>query len=184
MTKVKFCGICTARDIALVNETRPDFVGFVFVESRWQLTMEEAMRLRGGLADGIIPVGVFRDAPEEMVHALCRNGTIEMATFFGGDSYRTECPSITLWPDESGDYALFDKAKDGVGGTGERLDWHSLPKTGKPFFLAGGLTADNVAEAIALTQPYAVDVLSGIETNGEKDIAKMREFMKRVRENG
>lgn len=183
-TKVKFCGICSERDIDFVNITKPDFIGFVFVESRWRVSADIAMNLRKRLANGIIPVGVFRDEPMESVLSLYRNGVIEMATFYGGCSYQLDFPSITLWPDMSGDYALLDKSKDGIGGTGERLDWNNLSKPDKPFFLAGGLNADNVTEAIRLTKPYAVDVISGIETEGKKDLVKMQKFIERVRNNG
>ena len=183
-TRVKFCGICTERDIEHVNLTRPDFIGFVFVESRWRVSAEIAMNLRKRLAEGIIPVGMFRDEPKESILSLYRNGVIEMATFYGGRSCQLDFPSITLWPDTSGDYVLFDKSKGGIGGTGERLDWNDLTKPDKPFFLAGGLNAESVEEAIRMTKPYAVDVISGIETDGEKDLAKMQAFIERVRNNG
>lgn len=183
-TKVKFCGICCEQDIDFVNITKPDFIGFVFVESRWRIPADIAMKLRERLADGIIPVGVFCDEPKENILSLQRNGVIEMANFYGGHSYQLDFPTITLYPDTSGDYELFDKAKDGVGGTGERLDWNNLPKSDKPFFLAGGLTPENVKEAMLLTNPYAVDVISGIETNEKKDLEKMQKFIERVRNNG
>ena len=183
-TKVKFCGICSERDIDFVNITKPDFIGFVFVESRWRISVEMAMNLRQRLTAGIIPIGIFCNESQEMIQSLYHDGIIEMATFYGGYSCQSDCPSITLWPDTSGDYALFDKSKDGVGGTGEQLDWNELPTTDKPFFLAGGLTPTNVEEAIRLTHPYAVDVISGIETDGKKDLAKMQTFIERVRNNG
>ena len=182
--KVKFCGICTEKDIDFVNITKPDFIGFVFVESRWRISADIAMNLRKRLANGIIPIGVFRDEPKENILSLYHNGVIEMATFYGGHSCQLDFPAITLWPDTSGDYALFDRSKDGVGGTGEILDWSGLPKSDKPFFLAGGLTSENVEEAIQLTNPYAVDVISGIETDGVKDLAKMQKFIERVRNYG
>jgi phosphoribosylanthranilate isomerase len=182
-TKVKFCGICSERDIDYVNITKPDFIGFIFVESRWRVSADIAMKLRKRLAEDIIPIGVFRDEPEETILSLYQSGTIRMATFYGGHSYHLDFPSITLWPDTGGDYVQFDKSKDGIGGTGERLDWNALSKPDKPFFLAGGLTAENVEGAIRLTKPYAVDVISGIETDGKKDLAKMQGFIERVRNN-
>jgi phosphoribosylanthranilate isomerase len=182
-TKVKFCGICSEQDIDYVNITKPDYIGFVFVKSRWRVSADIAMKLRKRLAEDIIPIGVFRDEPKENILSLYQNGTIQMATFYGGRAYPLDFPSITLWPDSGGEFVLFDQSKDGIGGTGERLNWNDLPKPDKPFFLAGGLTAENVEEAIRLTRPYAVDVISGIETDGKKDLMKMRKFMERVRNN-
>ena len=76
------------------------------------------------------------------------------------------------------DYLLLDSGM----GSGETFDWNTIPQIEKPFFLAGGLYPGNVEEAVQNFHPYAVDVSSGVETDGKKDETKIREFIRRVRD--
>ena len=77
------------------------------------------------------------------------------------------------------DYILLD---NGIGGTGRAFDWSLLAGVSRPYFLAGGLCAENIAQALAHARPFGVDVSSGVETDGRKDPQKIRDFVQRVRE--
>jgi phosphoribosylanthranilate isomerase len=94
-------------------------------------------------------------------------------------AFRVEGPEDILRAEESSaDLVLLDQ---GAGGSGEAFDWSLAGKAGRPFFLAGGLDAENVQEAIRLLKPWAVDVSSGVESGGKKDPEKIRKFMEAVR---
>jgi phosphoribosylanthranilate isomerase len=199
--KIKICGLFREEDIDYANEAMPDYVGFVFAPSRRQLTPARASALRARLRDGITPVGVFVDAPVESIAALYKEGIIALAQLHGHEdaayiaALKRLCPApvikaarITAGDDarrallmDAADFFLFD---NGAGGTGQAFDWNLLPeltaRLQKPYFLAGGLSGDNIAAALAL-RPFAVDVSSGAETNGVKDRSKMLELVQRVR---
>jgi len=145
-----------------VNIEKPDYIGFVFTESRRKISPAQAAQLRKNLHPGIISVGVFVNETSEFMQALVRNGVID----------------IIQTPTHVGEYLIFDSPNPG---SGKPFDWDIIPKNAPPFFLAGGLTPQNVAEAIARTAPFAVDVSSGVETNGVKDPQKIAEFIRRAR---
>ena len=192
MTKIKICGLTRPEDIAAANAAMPDYIGFVFARrSRRYIAPERAAALRTLLADGILSVGVFSDAEEDEIAAVARAGTIDIIQLHGGESRefasrigeRTGLPVIkavsVTEPDAERSLALWDAsdvscilADSGSGGTGKRF---------KPLFVAGGITPDNVAETIETYSPYAVDVSSGVETNGIKDGGLMLEIVRRVR---
>ncbi|MCL1903636.1 MAG: phosphoribosylanthranilate isomerase [Oscillospiraceae bacterium] len=183
-TKIKICGLFRDEDIAIVNIYKPDYIGFVFAKSRRRVTPERALQLRKNLDSNIIPVGVFVDEPIENIVALIKNGVTDMIQLHGGEDedYIRELKSKTKKPVikangvcETADYLLFDGV---IPGSGRTFDWNEIPKVNKPFFLAGGLNPSNVADAIKLVNPYAVDVSSGVETNGVKDIHKIEDFIK------
>jgi phosphoribosylanthranilate isomerase len=169
-TKVKICGLFRPEDIEIVNalEDKPDYIGFVFAESKRKVTPQQALKLRTGgqgrppLHPDIIPVGVFVNESPEFMQSLVKEGVID----------------VIQTPTHVGEYLIFDSPNPGSGKT---FDWNTIPETGKPFFLAGGLNPENVAEAIKKTSPFAVDVSSGVETNGIKDAAKIKEFIRRAR---
>jgi len=165
-TKIKICGLFREEDIDYVNSiykqtNKPDYIGFVFAPSKRIVTPEQALQLRKRLDSGIIAVGVFVNEPIEFQQELVRNGVID----------------VIQNPTHVGEYLIFDSPNPGSGQT---FDWSTIPKTDKPFFLAGGLNPDNVAAAIARVKPYAVDVSSGVETNGVKDYDKIKAFVKNV----
>jgi phosphoribosylanthranilate isomerase len=191
MVKVKICGLTRLCDIDAINEACPDYVGFVFAESRRKVTPQQALELRGKLCSNIVPVGVFIKEPMENIVSLVQNGVIEVIQLQGqeDESYIQKLKALTDKPiikaitaqDEkvtTADYLMFDSKN---GGTGQVFDWGLIGKVDKPFFLAGGLCADNVELAIKNVKPFAVDVSSGVETEGFKDLIKIKEFVKRVR---
>lgn len=196
-TKIKLCGLSRACDIDVVNELLPEFIGFVFWDkSKRQVLDEQAKALKEMLDSRIKAVGVFVDETPQRVAQLAKSGIIDVIQLHGkeDDSYISELRGLTNKPiikafkisditdiknaeNSSADYIMADAGK----GTGTRFDWSLLEALHRPYFLAGGLSLDNVAEAVNTLHPYAVDVSSGIETDGLKDENKMRGFVRIVR---
>jgi len=197
MTKIKFCGLTRLSDIQASNALSPDYIGFVFAPaSRRYIDPDTAALLLEKLRPSITPVGVFVDEKPETVAALLRRGIIRIAQLHGceDESYLARLRSLISAPlikafsvrtpqdihaanNSSADYVLLDS---GAGGTGNTFDWAIAAHMQKPFFLAGGLNADNICAAIRALHPYGVDISSGIETDGLKDQAKMKKFIKTV----
>ena len=197
MTKIKICGLSRQSDIDTVNIEKPDYIGFVFAESRRKVTPEQAATLRKTLSPDIVPVGVFVNETIDNILLLINSGVIEIAQLHGSEDetyikklkQQTSKPVIKAisvenkgdvqkWASTSADYLLLDYKG---GGTGQTFDWDLIGETTKPYFLAGGLDPENITEAINKTSPFAVDVSSGVETNGVKDPEKIKEFIRRVR---
>lgn len=197
MSKIKLCGLSRPSDIEAANELKPTYIGFVFApKSKRYVNAEQAARLKERLDSEIQAVGVFVNEPPEAVAALLRSGTIDIAQLHGSESeeYIAELRKLTDRPiirafriataqdciaaqKSSADYVLLDSG----AGTGTAFDWKLIQNIERPYFLAGGLDAENVAEAVRLLSPYAVDVSSGIESGGFKDPEKMRRFVAAVR---
>ena len=191
--KLKFCGLTREADIRAANETRPDYIGFVFAESRRRVTDEQAARLRALLSPGIQAVGVFVNDDPTHIALLANRGVIDLIQLHGSESaaYIQRLRTMTAAPiicalrvgkqtdikrAESNlvDFLLLDTyTKDAYGGSGRIFDWSLLGEVGKPYFLAGGLNESNIIRAMR-TGAYALDLSSGIETDGVKDAEKMR----------
>ena len=198
MTKIKLCGLTRPRDIEWANALTPDFVGFVFArKSKRYISPRNAQKLREKLNQSINAVGVFVNEAPETVAALLNDGTIDVAQLHGGEdedyikalrlltdrpliqAFRVDGPAdLERARASSADYILLD---NGAGGTGTAFDWALLKGFDRPCFLAGGLGPDNVARAVRDVRPFAVDVSSGIETDGAKDYQKMAAFVNAVR---
>ncbi len=199
-TKIKMCGMRTRDDILAVNGILPDLIGFIFVPGRKRyITPEKALELRRLLDLRIKAVGVFIDEAPENAAALFREGAIDMVQLHGSedDGYiarlrgladvpvikafrvRPEGAGETIKAAESSaaDFVLLDSG----AGSGDLLDWRLIENIKRPYFLAGGLSPENVAAAVRMLRPFAVDVSSGIETDGSKDITKMEAFAEAVR---
>ena len=198
-TKIKICGLRRREDILAVNETNPDYGGFIieFPKSFRSVTAEQVRSLVKNLAPEIQPVGVFVNAPMEMVKELLNDGTLALAQLHGqeDESYIRKLKAST---DKSiikafsikttediemalrspADYILLDQ---GGGGTGKTFDWSLIPEIQRPFFLAGGIGAANLEQAIREIHPYAVDLSSSVETEKWKDPAKIRQVVDIVR---
>ncbi|MDY5873020.1 MAG: phosphoribosylanthranilate isomerase [Candidatus Methanomethylophilaceae archaeon] len=197
MTLVKMCGLRRACDIEAANELRPDYVGFVFANgSKRYVSPEEAKVLRSMLDPGISAVGVFVDADPSFIEDILDSGTIDMIQLHGNEDggyiYRlrssSSAPIVKAFRIGDGmdvdeimscpaDHIMLDSG----AGTGNVFDWNMIENMNRPYFLAGGLSADNVEEAIERLHPFAVDVSSGIETDGFKDKTKMAAFVAAVR---
>ena len=201
MTKIKICGLSREEDIIAVNETMPDYIGFVFAESKRRISREKALELKKLLNPNIKAVGVFVNAPITEVANCCADNTIDLIQLHGdeSDEYMAQLKSITDKPIIRAvrvrstedimkadhlpcDYLLFDAyIKDQYGGSGVTFDWSLIPKIEKPFFLAGGLDRTNINEAVRQCDPYCLDISSGVETNCRKDNKKIKEIVTIVR---
>ena len=197
MTKIKLCGLSRPEDIQTANELKPDYIGFVFApQSRRYVAPRQAAQLEEQLDPEIPVVGVFVNESMETISALRECGIIDAAQLHGSEDEDyitalrelTDMPIIKAFridgPDDiaaaegsSADHVLLDSGC----GTGTAFDWSLLQTIKRPYFLAGGLNLDNVQGAVEALHPYAVDVSSGIETDGVKDPEKMRKFVDAVR---
>ena len=187
MTRIKICGIKRSEDIGVINEVKPEYIGFVFTQSPRQISHSKAKDLREMLDTDIQSVGVFANEDPSKIASLVDNGTIDLIQLHGAedDNYilllkeLCDAPIIkALTPLEPSpihaDYLLLDSKG---GGTGKTFDWSLIGHQDKPFFLAGGLSKDNVCEAIRKVKPFAVDASSHLETMGLKDSDKIAEFI-------
>ena len=198
MTKIKLCGLTRPCDIEWANALMPDYIGFVFAQkSKRFVSPERVKALREGLDSNIRAVGVFVNEAPEVVADLLNTGVIDMAQLHGGEDEEyikalrglTDKPLIKAFRMDG--YADLEKARqssadcvlldNGAGGTGTAFDWALLKGFDRPYFLAGGLGPGNVRQAIMALVPFAVDVSSGIETNGAKDYMKMTAFVNAAR---
>ena len=199
MVKIKICGLKRLDDIEIVNMYKPDYIGFVFADTKRKVSHELARQLKDKLDPNIMSVGVFVDAPQEEILELFQNGTIEIAQLHGLESedYIQELKeksdnelkiinAIEMSKDtdllkydfSNADYLLLDSGK----GSGKTFDWRLIRKDlNKDFFLAGGLDKDNVTQAIEEFNPFAVDLSSSLEVNGFKNEDKIKEIMEIVK---
>jgi phosphoribosylanthranilate isomerase len=191
--RIKICGLFREQDIEYVNEARPDYCGFVFAESRRQVSPALATRLRTRLADGIVPVGVFVNAPAADIAALYQDGVISIAQLHGAEDGEyiarlkeaaalrgAPIPVIKVIRSEEleqgapqttgADYYLIDSG----AGSGKTFNWDVLKSQNfnEPWFLAGGINMDNIEQAMAFA-PFAVDISGGAETGGIKNREKI-----------
>lgn len=192
MTKVKICGLSTPEAVQIAVEAGADYIGFVFAPSKRQVTLEQARELATGIPKGVQKVGVFVSPQREEVEQACQVVGLDLIQVHGpmDETILQDLPQQTIRAVQVGkdtaisetstNYLLFDAP---VAGSGQTFDWQELESQNvtKPFFIAGGLTVDNVADAIRFFHPYAVDVSSGVETNGIKDQEKIKRFIERVK---
>lgn len=199
MIRVKICGLSDADTARAAVEAGADALGFVFAPSPRSVTLETARAIIAGLPPFICTVGVFVNAPAETVRAIAVRCRLQ-ALQFHGDEPPDYCalfdrPVIKAVrfrgpEDRAGleNYSvqafLVDAFVAGqAGGTGRVLDWERLQGLcwPRPLILAGGLTPRNVGAAIAAVRPWAVDVSSGVETGGRKDVDKIRAFIRNAK---
>ena len=201
MTRVKICGLTRKEDIFCINKAMPDYIGFVFAKSRRQVSNQQAFQLKGLLDQNIKAVGVFVNESKQTILDICNNGIINIIQLHGDEDAdyikhlkeKTSCPIIKAIRVKSStdiekakhlpcDRLLLDTyQKDAYGGCGAVFDWSLIPRDTKPYFLAGGLSPENIEEAISTLHPYAVDISSGVETDGYKDPQKILKLMERIR---
>lgn len=197
MTKIKFCGLSRPCDIEAANELKADYIGFVFApKSRRYVSPRQAAELKQLLCPNIKAVGVFVNDEPESIAELLNEGIIDVAQLHGdeGDDFIESLRRLTDKPiikafriKTEADIASVEHSRadfvllDSGAGTGTIFDWKLIKDIKRPYFLAGGLSADNAEDALALLKPFAVDVSSGIETDGKKDKTKMAAFAAAVR---
>jgi phosphoribosylanthranilate isomerase len=200
LTKIKICGLSRPCDIDYANELKPDYIGFVFAESKRRVSYALAKELKAFLLPEIQAVGVYVNEPIGNIIQSVNDGIIDVIQLHGNENEEyiksvkalTNAPiikavsvekdgDVLTYNNSLADYLLFDYK---YGGTGVTFDWDLIGdknKITKPYFLAGGLNPSNVSEAIKKSTPYAVDVSSGVEVDGVKSYEKMKEFVNIVR---
>jgi len=203
MTKIKICGITNKRDAIAAAELRPDMMGFVFYDGSKRYVEPKIVRdIANELPPFVAKVGVFVDMDKNKVLEIAEECALEMLQFHGDEdpdycagfkgSYKVikafrikDRGSLKGINDYNADFYMLDAYSfKGKGGTGESFDRNIIESFEflKPVILSGGLTPDNVRDAIERLSPYGVDVSSGVEISpGKKDIPLMKKFMENVR---
>lgn len=198
-TKIKICGLKRIEDIEIVNKFNPDYVGFVFAESKRKIDFEQAKILKNRLNKNILAVGVFLDHDIEDIFYLLNNNIIDMVQLHGNENKefikklkdfdkkieiiksieikdnedKKDIENrIKYWENSLVDYLLLDSGK----GSGKTFDWQLIEDIKKPFFLAGGINSENIKEAHKIN-PLVIDLSSGTEENGVKSSKKIAKIM-------
>lgn len=201
-TRVKICGLTRSEDVRFCVDSGADAIGLVFhAASPRFVSIDQAGPLLDACDPFVSTVGLFMDETEEWVNTVLDTCPLDLLQFHGqedaafcesfGRPYIKAVPMkgemdvqhyMAQHPKARG-FLLDSHALGEQGGSGKVFDWTTMPKHEKPLIVAGGLNADNVAEAIRLTNPYAVDVSSGVErARGIKDHDKIKRFMQQVAE--
>lgn len=192
MTKVKICGLTTKEAVEAAVNSGADYIGFVFAKSKRQVGIKQASHLAQFIPKTVQKVGVFVSPTLMELQEAIVKIPLDLVQIHGEfsdeDFEKLDVPSIraisvekTLEEIETkADFLLFDAP---LAGSGKTFDWELLKDENieKPYFLAGGLTVDNVKQAITFFRPYAVDVSSGVETDGKKDLLKIMRFIESVK---
>lgn len=199
MAKIKICGLTRKEDIDAVNFALPDYIGFVFAKSRRQVDEHKAMALKSHLNPAIKAVGVFVNEDIEKIIRLCKSQIIDVIQLHGDENkeyintLKSSVPNQIikairikdhqdLKTDYPCDFLLFDAFHPGqYGGTGKTFDWSIISNVKKPYFLAGGISLENILKVIEQYNPYCIDVSSGVETNGYKDPQKILDIVSLAR---
>ena len=201
--KIKMCGLRRPDDIIYANECLPDYIGFVFAESRRKVSGREAKKLGEQLDPSIKKVGVFVNEPLRSLISISEEAGLDIIQLHGdeGEEHIKEVKHETgkeLWKavrvrmvkdiQEAqrlpADKLLLDSfSEESYGGTGKVMDFAVLDQADirKPYFIAGGLTVENLPEILKKAEPYGIDISSGIETEGVKDREKMLKVIQCVR---
>jgi len=199
-TRVKVCGITNIEDALAAAHAGADAIGLVFyAKSPRAVTAEQAAKIIAALPPFVTTVALFVDAPVEDVQQVLQQVPIDLLQFHGDESpefcvsfQRPYIKALRMQPGiditqqanmhRSALGILLDAWVPGVpGGTGQTFNWNDIPSLAQPLVLAGGLTPDNVQQAITQVNPWAVDVSGGLEmSKGRKDHAKVQAFMQAV----
>jgi phosphoribosylanthranilate isomerase len=200
--KVKICGITNVADGLAAAEAGADMVGLMFYEkSPRHVTLPVAAEIARRISPFVLKVGVFVNPSEDLVMRAIGDCGLSLLQFHGDEppefcaqfglmsvkAFRIQNEeSLKQLPNYQTEAYLLDAySPEARGGTGEKFNWDiaiEAKKFGKPIFLAGGLTPENVSEAVGKVQPYAVDVSSGVEISpGKKDPRKIEAFIRAAR---
>ena len=199
--KIKICGLTRDEDVRSAIAAGADAVGFVFTDSPRRISIDTAIRLMSYVPEDVLRVGLFLDQDRSEIARVVNSVPLDMLQFHGSET-ETECSAFDLpwlkavamenaesvmqaerdYPGAMG--LLLDSHTTGKrGGSGKVFDWSLSRPLTKPVWLAGGLNAENVGQAIRVVRPYAVDVSSGVEVApGIKDALRIMTFIKAVRE--
>lgn len=204
LAKIKICGLKRKEDVLYVNEYKPDYIGFIFAKgSKRYITKEQAKELKAMLSPDIVPVGVFVNEEVGKIVEYVKEGVIDVVQLHGNEEneyiekLRSSIPDkkiiikairvqskkdVEISLKSLADYLLFDSFSiKQEGGTGMAFDWTLLQDVRRPFFLAGGIHLGNLNQALTVLKPYAIDISSGVETDGYKDAMKISMVMDEIR---
>ncbi|SFE15984.1 phosphoribosylanthranilate isomerase [Lentibacillus persicus] len=199
---VKICGMTTREAAQEAAEAGADFIGFVFAPSKRQITPKKAAEISAGLPSSVKKVGVFVNETKETIIQTAETAGLDIIQLHGDEpalfaealpypvikAFRMGKHDIAEIQAYPCDYYLIDSPKGpNRGGNGTTFDWARLTDAGlntEKLILAGGLTPENVQSAISIAKPAAVDVSSGVETNGEKDLEKISQFIHNAKMKG
>lgn len=198
--KVKICGIRNLDTALHAKQIGTDAIGFVFAKSKRQITAEQAEEMADGLGKGPLKVGVFVNEELEKIESIADQASLDVIQLHGDEppefAKELRLPVMKAFSFEKGaklsdilsypaDFILLDSSTGPYrGGNGTSFDWTLLEKESfdrSRLVLAGGLNKENVEEAIQMVRPFAVDVSSGVETDGVKDQEKMKQFIQIVK---
>ena len=171
--KVKMCGMRRKEDIAYANEVKPEAVGYIFFpKSKRYVTGQQAKEFDQDLDQDILSIGVFVNETIEKVIEIANQVPLDVIQLHGDEDH-TYIEQLKQQTDK--EIWKVVRVKD----TGKVMNYNLIPKEGisKPFFIAGGLHSNNIKEIIKKVHPYGIDISSGIETDGYKDLKKMKEIM-------
>lgn len=200
MVRVKICGIADTDAALVAAEAGADAIGFIFAPSRRRVTIERAKAIAAALGPFVTKVGVFVDEEHRRIEDIVGAVTLDMVQLHGRETPEfcdgfpvpvmkairvSDSTSLAAVGRYRAAAILLDSYDpETAGGTGRTFDWDLAAQAAHSarVVLSGGLTPENVIEAIERVRPYGVDVSSGVETDGKKDHAKIREFVRRVRE--
>jgi phosphoribosylanthranilate isomerase len=199
MTKIKICGNTRGEDVELAVELGADLIGFIFTRSKRQVRVDEIKAVIAQVPAGVERVGVFIDEPAEQIGEVAQACGLTAIQVYRPLTAKDRALGLLLLPAfrvqggedlttirlENGDHPLFDTwVPDSVGGTGRTWAWPQAKAVARnyPVVISGGLTPDNVDDAVRVLRPWAVDVCSGVEAEpGRKDPVKLRAFIEAVR---
>ncbi|MDD3221880.1 MAG: phosphoribosylanthranilate isomerase [Clostridia bacterium] len=202
MIQIKICGLRRREDIEGVNQLDINDAGFVFAKSPRQIEEAQAKELRQMLRPDITSVGVFVNEEPERIVKLVQQGIIQKVQLHGDEDKayiqklkkEITCPvikavrvrddreSVVCAEKIGADMLLLDTYIPGQrGGSGQTFDLKMVPELTLPWYMAGGLTPENISFRLEEIIPYGVDISSGVETDGYKDINKVKKFVKEVR---
>lgn len=198
MSKIKICGLSRIEDIDYVNEAMPEYAGFIihFPKSHRNVERETLKLLKRHLDNRIKAVGVFVNQPIEFIFRIVQDGLIDIVQLHGNEDEtyirelrdRVSVPiikafqiksreEIELAEKSTADFILLDAGQ----GNGKTFDWNLLANIKRPYFLAGGISEENVQEAVNGLHPFALDVSSGVETRKRKDKRKICKLIQMIR---
>jgi phosphoribosylanthranilate isomerase len=211
MTKVKICGISDKKHAIAAIEAGADFIGMVFAQSIRQVTPEQAKKIVDAIkqtSDTVKTVGVFVNMPAAQVNRIAKDCGLDLVQLSGNESWeyctdiekpiikaihvrnqseddiiRTVISGIDVAVDNLYIVLLDTHVEGKYGGTGKSFDWELAESISQqyPVIVAGGLDPYNVREVIGKLKPWGVDVSSGVETEGAKDMAKLKKFVEEAK---
>ena len=197
MTRIKICGITNLKDAMMVAELGADAIGFILAPSKRRITPDAARTIIKKLPPIITIVGVFMDAGFDEVNQIADYTEIDVVQLHGNESPEycnrikrniikkipvTENDTTEILASRMGKYRISAYLLDPGAGSGNVFNWHLARGIDSPLIIAGGLTPDNVKDAVRLLNPYGVDVVSGVEISlGKKDKEKVKRFIVGVR---